>query len=730
MDKRLIDRLKEQLPLLMLGGISLASLALILFFGQAARRTLSHGATNPSPGQTASSIGAETSETLRLAMQPPEIRQELLQQVITADQNKADSGLARYLLATDLLNQGQAAAALTALGEPGKNKASDALTPYVLLKRGQAQLLAGETPTSWNELLANYDTHGATAEARYELGKRDPAQWEALLAKHPSHPKAVEVALQQLKTGTSKNNLLLVAAHGLYREEYEASLDRLTKEYGQELTPEEWETVGFGYWENLQYGKASEAYGKAPMSPTNLYRTGRGAQIAEKNVVAIAAFQKLAQTYPNDPETGLGLIKLADSLPDQAALAPLDQAMQTFPDRAGEALLKKATILEQLNSLTSAQDARASVLNQHSDSEAAAQLRLSRAHKAAKANDWATAQQLAEELVTATPKSELAAEASFWAGKWAQQQGQNDSAQQAYERTLAQYPESYFAWRSAVMLGWNVGDFDSLRSLTPQVSLPQQREALPAGSETLQLLYRLGQNADAWSLWQTEFKNTQDPTVAEQFTDGVLRVGVGDNLDGIFMLTSLAWRDEATEKAEFEKLKATPTYWQTVYPFPFSDLIQTWSQQRQLNPLLVTALMRQESRFEPKIRSSAGAIGLMQVIPSTADWIVEQIGESKSDLDAKLETPSENIKLGTWYLDYTHREYSNNSMFAVASYNAGPGAVADWIAKGYGDPDVFVENIPYSETQGYVEAVLGGYWNYLRLYNPAINSQLTQFVDR
>ncbi|MEM1239066.1 MAG: transglycosylase SLT domain-containing protein, partial [Cyanobacteria bacterium P01_H01_bin.26] len=545
---------------------------------------------------------------------------------------------------------------------------------------------------------------------------------------HPSHPRAVEVALTQLKTATSKDKLLLVAAHGLYREEYEASLDRLVENYGSELTPEQWEIVGFGYWENLRYGDAGKAYGNAPASPVNLYRAARGAQIAQQRVVAIANYQTLAKTFPNAPETGLGLLKLAESLPDKAALAPLDQVIQTFPDRAGEALLQKANILEQLRSPTSAKNARTSVLSQHSDSEAAAELRLSRAYRAAEAGDLATARQLAEDLVAATPEGELAAEASFWSGKWAQQQGQDREAREAYGRTLAQYPESYFAWRSAVMLDWDVGDFDSVRYLTPEVSLPQQRQALPAGSDTLQLLYRLGQDADAWSLWQTEFTNAQTPTVAEQFTDGVLRVGVGDNLDGIFMLTSLAWRDQADEQADYQQLKTTPTYWQTVYPFPFSNLIQTWSQQRQLNPLLVTALMRQESRFEPKIRSVVGAVGLMQVMPDTANWIVGQIGENPSDLETLLETPNENIRLGTWYLDYTHREYSDNSMFAVASYNAGPGSVADWIARGYGDPDVFVKNIPFPETQGYVESVFGGYWNYLRLYNPAIRRQMAQFT--
>ncbi|MGD1857003.1 MAG: transglycosylase SLT domain-containing protein [Leptolyngbyaceae cyanobacterium] len=709
---------KEQLSLMLLGGISLVSLALIVFFALAANRVLPNAQPQQRETETAAALGV-----FRLALQPPEVRYELLKQLIDTSSNSQEAAFARYLLAVDLLDQGQTADALTTLDDLDVNS-SAALTPYALLRQGQAQLLTGAEPTGWNTLLANYDTHGATAEARYELGKQDPAQWDELLAKHPSHPRAVEVALQKLNTGTSKDLLLLVAAHGLYQEDYEASLDRLTQTYGQELTPEQWQTIGFGYWENLQYGKASDAYAQAPVSPTSLYRTARGAQIAGTRVAAIAAYQKLAQTYPNAPETGLGLVKLADSLPDKAAIAPLDQAMQTFPDRAGEALLKKANILEQLKSPKSATDARTSILSQYGDSEAAAQLRLSRAHKAAKANDLATARQLAEDLVASSPQSELAAEASFWSGKWAQQLGQD--AQPAYERTLSQYPESYFAWRSAVMLGWDVGDFTSVRYLNPEVRLPQQRDALPAGSDTLQLLYRLGQDADAWSLWQTEFSNAQDPTVAEQFTDGVLRVGVGDNLDGIFMLTSLAWRDEKAEKAEYQQLKKTPAYWKNVYPFPYSSLIQTWSQQRQLNPLLVTSLMRQESRFEPEIRSSAGAIGLMQVIPSTADWIMGQIGESNSDVETKLETPSDNIRLGTWYLDYTHQEYDNNSMFAVASYNAGPGAVADWVARGYSDPDVFVEDIPFNETKGYVEAVFGGYWNYLRLYNPAISRQVNQ----
>jgi soluble lytic murein transglycosylase len=84
--------------------------------------------------------------------------------------------------------------------------------------------------------------------------------------------------------------------------------------------------------------------------------------------------------------------------------------------------------------------------------------------------------------------------------------------------------------------------------------------------------------------------------------------------------------------------------------------------------------------------------------------------------------------MGTWYLDYTHQEYGDNSMLAIASYNAGPGSVADWLDRfGLADPDDFVANIPFDETRGYVEAVFENYWNYLRLYNPEMGEIMTRY---
>jgi soluble lytic murein transglycosylase len=288
---------------------------------------------------------------------------------------------------------------------------------------------------------------------------------------------------------------------------------------------------------------------------------------------------------------------------------------------------------------------------------------------------------------------------------------------------IREHPESYYAWRSATLLGWNVGDFHNLRDLKPAVVQPPSRSLLPAGSETLKELHQLGQDQDAWAYWQVEFQDRQQPTVTEQFTDGVMRLGVGDHLDGLFMVSNLADRDKPEDRQQYLALRTEPEYWQALYPFPYMDQIESWSQRRSLNPMLVTALIRQESRFEPQIKSVVGATGLMQVMPETAAFIAQQLQVKGYN----LENPEDNIKLGTWYLDHTHDEYSDNSMLAVASYNAGPGAVAQWLTKSKTqDADTFVENIPYDETRDYVKSVFANYWNYLRLYNPEIARQVAQ----
>ncbi|NES06730.1 MAG: transglycosylase SLT domain-containing protein, partial [Okeania sp. SIO2F4] len=598
-----------------------------------------------------------------------------------------------------------------------------ALAPYILVKRAQVYEQIGETDKAqkaWEEVLKTYPEEPVVAEALYVLGKQKPEYWDEAIAKFPGYPTTVKIAQEKLKQNPNQPQLLLlIAKYGFHVPEYGTVLEQLRTKYASELTAEDWDMIAFGYWEKQDYAKGALAYQKATKTPQNLYRYARGLWLGGKTQESREAYKTLINTFPNGGEdTALGLIRLSRLVDRKDAIPYLDRVIANFPGHAPEAMLEKSKLLDRLDSAKSASLVRQQLLREYNNSDAAAKLRWELAEQAAKGGNLQAAWKWAQQLTVNNPDSELAAQAGFWVGKWAQQLGRKEDAKKAFEYMILRYPHSYYAWRSAVILGWPVGDFTTVRDLSPEVVHTKGRDPLPFGSETLRELYQIGQDQDAWKQWQVEFEDRMKPSVAQQYTDGVLRIGVGDNLDGIWMLTSLSKRKKPEEIAEYKALKKQRTYWQTLYPFPYLETIVKWSNKRQLNTVLVTALIRQESRFMPKIKSVVGATGLMQIMPETGEETAQKINLVSYD----LENVNDNVNLGTYYFDFTHKEYKNNSMLAVASYNAGPNAVGSWLKRfGFNDADAFVEKIPYPETRGYVESVFENYWNYLQIYNPEVS---------
>ena len=670
-------------------------------------------------------IGAPSQVISPLVAQSPAARANALKQAAENSSSMLERDRARYLLATDLISQGQGEKALAQLKDLEKDYS--VLAAQIAVKRAQAYEVLGqqkEATQTWQSVIQQFPKEPAIAEALFALGRKNPQMWDHLLTQFPSHPRAIEIAKTRLKQNPKQIPLLLIIAkYGTNTEGYTDFADKLVAQFGTQLQPQDWEAIAFGYWENQAYDKGAIAYSRAPQTALTAYRSARGLHLSGKPG-GVERYRQMIQQFPQSPEAGLALTRLAE-LADtpQTAIAYLDQIIQNFPDRAPAALVEKSKRLDKMNSGKTAAQLRQMVLTQYAASDAAAEMRWNYAQESAKAGNIKLARQWAEPVLINNPTSEVAADAGFWSGKWAQTIGDNAQAAKLFQKVLSDHPESYYAWRSAAILGWNVGDFNTVRSMNPQVQKPLLRPELPSGSPTLKELYQLGQERDAWSNWQVEFQNRTQPSIAEQFTDGIMRLGVGDNLDGLYMIGNLRDREAPQDKAQYQQLRKQIGYWQALYPFPYVDTIANWSQQRQLNPMLVTGLIRQESRFESDIKSSVGAVGLMQVMPETGAFIASSIKVK----DFKLGDPETNIKFGTWYLDHTHLEYNNNSMLAVASYNAGPGAVSDWLSKSKTqDPDEFVEAIPYPETKGYVKSVLGNYWNYLRLYNPEVSQRMAQ----
>ncbi|MDE5073905.1 MAG: transglycosylase SLT domain-containing protein [Trichodesmium sp. St16_bin4-tuft] len=658
-----------------------------------------------------------------VSLQPEERRRRLETAIKTG--KSLNTSRARYVLANDLIQQGEAELAIAQLKDLEKEYIT--LAQYILVKRAQAYEQIGDTDKAkrvWQEVLRYDPQEAVVVEALYILGKENPEYWDEAIAKFPGYPATVKIAQEKLKQNPNQPRLLLlIAKYGFHVPEYSTVLEQLRTKYASELTPEDWEMVAFGYWEKQDYGKGALAYQKATKTPQNLYRYARGLWLGGKIKESREAYKTLINTFPNGGEdTALGLIRLSRLVDRKDAIPYLDRVIVNFPSLAPEALLDKSKLLDKLDSTKSASLLRQQLLREYSNSDAAAILRWKLAEQAAAGGNLQVAWKWAQELTVNNPDHKLAAQASFWVGKWAQQLGRTEDATKAFEYMILRYPHSYYAWRSAVMLGWPVGDFTTVRNLSPEVLQRKDRDPLPFGSETLRELYQIGQDWDAWKQWQVEFKDRMNPTVAQQYTDGVLRVGVGDNLDGIWMLTSLSKWESPEEIAEYKALKEKPTYWQTLYPFPYLETIVKWSNKRKLNTVLVTALIRQESRFMPKIKSVVGATGLMQIMPQTGKEAAKKINLVSYD----LENVNDNVNLGTYYLDFTHKKYKNNSMLAIASYNAGPNAINSWLKRfGFDDADAFVEKIPYPETRGYVESVFENYWNYLQIYNPEV-SQLME----
>ncbi|VEC00977.1 Soluble lytic murein transglycosylase precursor [Cedecea lapagei] len=128
------------------------------------------------------------------------------------------------------------------------------------------------------------------------------------------------------------------------------------------------------------------------------------------------------------------------------------------------------------------------------------------------------------------------------------------------------------------------------------------------------------------------------------------------------------------------------------------------------------AIARQESAWNPKVRSPVGASGLMQIMPGTATHTVKMFSIPGYSSPLQLLDPETNINIGTSYLQYVFQQFESNRIFASAAYNAGPGRVRTWLGNSAGriDAIAFVESIPFSETRGYVKNVLAydAYYRY------------------
>lgn len=156
-----------------------------------------------------------------------------------------------------------------------------------------------------------------------------------------------------------------------------------------------------------------------------------------------------------------------------------------------------------------------------------------------------------------------------------------------------------------------------------------------------------------------------------------------------------------------------------IYPVRYGEVIERASAQYGVDPYLVCAMIKAESAWDEHASSGAGARGLMQVMPQTADHLASQDAKLKKTYPPhNLEDPTTNIEYGVRYLAFLQSQFSSRDE-VIAAYNAGPGAVASWKKDASDEP--FANVIQYGETKSYVAYVNRTYDSYKELYPNGIS---------
>ena len=318
---------------------------------------------------------------------------------------------------------------------------------------------------------------------------------------------------------------------------------------------------------------------------------------------------------------------------------------------------------------------------------------------------WREAAREFDAYLARHPDGRRAQQAHYWAALSKLELGDTAAARGHLCRVRAIAPFSYYSDRAVALLEedfWSV----PLEASPPARSSHDARVERALGR--LDLLREIGwDEAAGYELARTRrFFGPYDGaiyTLAEGLNErGFTSTGIG-----------MAWDIYRREGAWNLRLL------RIVYPFPYREIITAEAAERDVDPFLAAGLIRQESMFNPRAVSGAGAVGLMQVMPATARALAPGVGIRKVDTDL-LRRPDVNVLFGMRYLADQLRSWNGRLVPVLAAYNAGPSRVERWRQfPEWGRDQLFTERIPFDETRDYVKIVQHNASMYRALYGGA-----------
>lgn len=278
---------------------------------------------------------------------------------------------------------------------------------------------------------------------------------------------------------------------------------------------------------------------------------------------------------------------------------------------------------------------------------------------------------------------------TYFMGKIAFKLKHYESANNYFKQVVNTYPDSYYAFRA----NYNLYKEDGM---LPFLELNQKPVVFPYKKS-------LDNNLVVKLAYLKDYDLVEELCKHDKFIQSWIAYQKGNYTLSAFLARN--GMEELDVKPSFDDLR-----WRLVYPMHYYDIVDKVKGDN--NPIVLEAIIKEESHFNPFVKSAVGAVGLMQLMPTTYNEVV-----AKHNLPTNLNVETANITAGSLYYASLKKVLGNKDLYAITAYNGGIGSVTNWFSKLiYSDTDEFVEQIPYPETKNYVKKVLRTYWVYGNVY--------------
>jgi soluble lytic murein transglycosylase len=325
---------------------------------------------------------------------------------------------------------------------------------------------------------------------------------------------------------------------------------------------------------------------------------------------------------------------------------------------------------------------------------------------------------LFEEHTRLYPGSEQVSAAMYWLARMLERSDEEQAAQALFRAIVERFPHYYYASLAQQRLKPSLTEaaVGLVQEIVSKLAPYRELTDTP-GSKHARLLAR----------GRLLFDLGMDDDARRELYDGDYRQPDG-HLIGLELARQAAERGDHFQGMRYMKRfgfgylripveKQSREFWQRLYPMPFEDKLRARAEPHALDPYLVAGLIRQESEFNPRAVSRAGALGLMQVMPATGQDLARRLGVGGFS-KTRLFDPDISLRFGTYHLKEVINQFNGDLEIALAAYNAGATRAKTWISwRDFPEPAAFVETIPFTETRGYVQAVLRNRETYRKIYD-------------